>query len=156
MATVYGVNFTKYDQNVPKEMVNVAENGGRLRVQYDTYEASALEAGSTISVARIPKGARIWDAFIIADALGSGHTLSLGDSDDVDRFITATLFNTANKMVSISPRPTGTANAASTAASGTGIAAIGYEYTSETDIIITTASAAITGTIKTAVFYSVD
>ena len=32
MATVYGVNFTKYDQNVPKEMVNVAENGGRMRV----------------------------------------------------------------------------------------------------------------------------
>ena len=45
MATVYGVNFTKYDQNVPKEMVNVSENGGRMRVIYDTYEASALAKG---------------------------------------------------------------------------------------------------------------
>ena len=156
MATVYGVNFTKYDQNDPRKMADVAEVGGRMRVQYDTYEASSLGADSTISVARMPKGARVWEALIIADALGSGHTLALGDSGDADRFITATLFNTANKMVSLTSRPTGTANAASTTASGTGIAGIGYEYTSETDIIITTADAAITGTIKTAVFYTVD
>ena len=31
--TNYGANFTKFDQNQPKEMVNVAEHGARLRVQ---------------------------------------------------------------------------------------------------------------------------
>ena len=40
--------------------------------------------------------------------------------------------------------------------SGTGIDGFGYEYTSETDIIITTATASISGTVNLAVFYTVD
>ena len=46
--TNYGANFTLFDQNTPKEMADVAEHGGRLRVQYDTYETDGNEgAGST-------------------------------------------------------------------------------------------------------------
>ena len=36
------------------------------------------------------------------------------------------------------------------------IAGFGYENTAETDILLTTASAAITGTVKSAVIYSID
>ena len=77
MATVYGVNFTKYDQNDPRKMADVAEVGGRMRVQYDTYEADALASGSTISMARMPKGARVWNVVLITDDLSGSGTLQV-------------------------------------------------------------------------------
>ena len=40
--------------------------------------------------------------------------------------------------------------------SGTGIASFGHEYTAQTDIIVTVGTAAYSGTIKVAVFYTVD
>ena len=154
MATEYAANFTKYNQNDPREVVDVGVHGGRVRLMYDTYTAAALAADSTISVGKMPKGALVWDAVIMGvDALGSGHTISMGDAADVDRLIGATLFNTAGKVVGMLPRPTGTANAASTAGI---VAGFGYEYTTTTDIILTTASAAITGIIRTAIWYTVD
>ena len=73
MADYYGVNFTKFDQNTPKEMADVAEHGGRMRVQYDSYEASTTGATKTIAVARMPKGSRVWQVILVADASGLQH-----------------------------------------------------------------------------------
>ena len=53
-------------------------------------EASSLASGSDISVARLPKGAKVYDVVIIHDALGSGVTLKVGDSADDDRYVAAT------------------------------------------------------------------
>ena len=158
MATVYGVNFTKYDQNDPRKMADVAEVGGRMRVQYDTYEADGLASGSTISMARMPKGARVWNVVLITDDLSGSGTLQVGDSDDPNRFITESICGDANKVHYMHPK----AHASDSnltllgGVSGTGIDGFGYEYTSEPDIIITTATAAITGTVNLAVFYTVD
>jgi hypothetical protein len=50
MASVKGVNFTKRTAE-PVEKVIASQSHGRLRVQYDSYEASSLASGSDISVA---------------------------------------------------------------------------------------------------------
>ena len=154
----YGSNFTKFDQSSPRKMVDVAEWGARMRVQYDTYEADGLASGSTISMARMPKGARVWNVVLITDDLSGSGTLQVGDSDDPNRFITESICGDANKVHYMHPK----AHASDSnltllgGVSGTGIDGFGYEYTSETDIIITTATAAITGTVNLAVFYTVD
>ena len=124
MASVKGVNFT----NITADPVVNADSGewsGKLRVQFDTFEAS-LASGSDISVARLPKGAKVYDVAIHNDALGSGVTLAVGDSADADRYITATA--AANAGV-ISMHNDGA------------IDGVGFEQTAETDILITTGGA---------------
>ena len=140
MASVKGVNFT----NITADPIVNADSGewsGKLRVQYDTYEASSLASGSDISVARLPKGAVVYDVIVHFDALGGSSTIQVGDSGDTDRYIVATSTASAGQM--------------SMAQEGA-IAGFGYEQTAETDVILTTGGAAITGTIKTAVIYSVE
>ena len=140
MASVKGVNFT----NITADPIVNADSGewsGKLRVQYDTYEASSLASGSDISVARLPKGAKVYDIVVHFDALGSSSTVKVGDSGDDDRYIAATSTASAGQM--------------SMSQEGA-IDGVGYEQTAETDILLTTGSAAITGTIKCAVFYTVE
>ena len=140
MASVKGVNFTNITST---PVVNTAskEAYGKLRVTYDTYEASSLGSGSDISVARLPQGATVYDIVIHHDALGSGVTLAVGDSADADRYITATAAATAGKVVM---------------SEDGAIDGFAYEQTAETDVLITTGGAAATGTIKVAVIYSVE
>jgi len=158
MATVYGVNFTKFDQNVPKEQVNVAEHGARLRIQYDTYEASSLSAADVVKMARMPKGSRVWQVILVTDDLSGSGTLQVGDSSDPNRFITESICGDANKVHYMHPKAHASdANVTLLGGvSGTGIDGFGYAYTAETDIIITVATAAVTGTINLAIFYSLD
>ena len=158
MATVYGVNFTKFDQNVPKEQVNVAEHGARLRIQYDTYEASSLSAADVVKMARMPKGSRVWQVILVTDDLSGSGTLQVGDSSDPNRFITESICGDANKVHYMHPKAHASdANVTLLGGvSGTGIDGFGYAYTAETDIIITVATAAVTGTINLAIFYSID
>lgn len=141
MASVKGVNITNLDAT-PPVVPEANEWHGRLRVQQDSYEASSLASGSDITVARLPKGARVHEIVVMADALGSGVTIAVGDGDSSARFIAATAMNTANKAIKLS-------------ADGK-IAGIGHKYTSETDLLLTTGGAAATGTIKAQVFYAVD
>jgi hypothetical protein len=140
MASVKGVNFTNITST---PVVNTAskEAYGKLRVTYDTYEASSLASGSDISVARLPKGATVYDVVIHHDALGSGVTLAVGDSADADRYITATAAATAGKVVM---------------SEDGAIDGFAYEQTAETDVLITTGGGTATGTIKVAVIYSVE
>lgn len=140
MATVSGVNYTK-QTNTPADMVLPRDSHGRVRVMYDTYEASSLASGSTIQLFKIPVDARVLDFKIWHDALGSSSTLAFGDSGDVDRLHAATASSSASIMVPL-------------------IAAIntmaGYTYTAETVLSLTTAGASITGTIHVQLTYVVD
>ena len=140
MASVKGSNFTKRTAS-PIEKVVASENHGRLRVQYDTYEASSLASGSDISVARLPAGAVVYDIIVHFDALGGSSTISVGDADSAARYIAATSTASAGQM--------------SMSQEGA-IDGVGYEQTAETDIILTTGGASITGTIKCVVMYSVE
>ena len=140
MASVKGTNFTNITAD-PIVKIDSGEWSGKLRVQYDSYEASSLASGSDISVARLPKGAKVWEVIVHHDALGSGVTLSVGDSGSATRYIGATAAATAGKLVM---------------SEDGAIDGFGYEQTAETDILITTGGGTASNTIKVAVIYSVE
>jgi hypothetical protein len=142
MAAVKGVNMTKLT-TFPVDYPDPSEVGGRVRVFSDTYVASGLAAASTITIARLPKGARVWDIHIFHDDLGTtAGTLSVGDAGSATRYLSAFATGSAGKQTM-----TGS-NGASTG--------VGFEQTAETDVLITTAGAAITGTIRSVVYYTLD
>ena len=132
-------NTTKVTNITADPAVNVdaAEAHGRMRVWYDSFEASSTASGDTITFSRMPKGATIYQVRVMADALGSSVTIKVGDASDDDRYITATTMNTANLVTETNA-----------------IAGVAYNYTAETDLIATVGGAAATGTIKFMVFYS--
>lgn len=105
------------------------------------YEASSLAANDIINLFHMPKGAVIKEIIVDYDDLGTGTSLDVGDSNDVDRYIDGA----------------DTATAAGTAR----INAIdGRNYrigTNAGDEIITAKNlgGSATGTIKATVFYSV-
>ena len=76
MGTVYSDQKTKWDQNDPSSMIKTIEQGGRLRIAYGSYTASAEQ--SEIHLFNFPNGARILDGEVVHAALGSSTTLSVG------------------------------------------------------------------------------
>ena len=144
MASVKSVAITNLDA-VPA----VNAGGGNLSpmmVWHDTYEASSLGSGSDITIARLPAGATIHDVIIKADALGGSSTLTVGDSGDADRYLAAVgTWNAAGQCQSM---------LAGSTAANTAVAGLGYKVTSETDILITTGGATISGTIYFWVHYT--
>jgi len=78
MATVYSIQKTKWDQNVPSEKIDTTELSGRVRVAHAEYEASSLASGDVIQMFNLPNGARIISGRLAHDALGSSTTLSVG------------------------------------------------------------------------------
>jgi hypothetical protein len=149
MASVKGTELTNIDAT-PTIKVDSEVAGGKLRVFHGTYEAATLASGSDISIARIPTNATIHDVILKCDALGGSSTLKVGTAADDDLFIAATgTWNVAGQTQSI------------LAGSSTGvpiatITGVGHRTTAVTDVIITTGGAAISGSIKCLVIYSVE
>ena len=171
MATTYGNNKRKQIASItdPRTMTNVSEQGGRMRVMYDTYEADGNTAtnnsganGTVVVIGSLPKGARIWNIILQADGLGSSVTLSAGYaahtnsasgaavSIDLVAFIAATAMNTAKKVLSMSW--------AYNEAAADSIDNLGFECVDKngTDIIVDIDAAHATGTIKSVIFYTID
>lgn len=76
MGTVYSDQKTKWDQNNPTEAIKPIEMGGRVRVAYGSYTASAEQ--SDIHMFNLPNGARILSGELTHAALGSSTTASVG------------------------------------------------------------------------------
>jgi len=149
MASVKGANLTNMDAT-PMVKVSSENAGGKLRVFHDTYEASSLVSGSDITIARIPINATIHDVIIKADALAGSSTLTVGDSGDADRFLGIVgTWNVAGQSQSMLA-------GSSTGAPTPPVTGLGYRTTAETDILITTGGATISGTIYSWVIYSVE
>ena len=147
MASVKGVNYTNITAD-PIVNVDSEQLGGKLRVSYDTYEASSLASGSDITIGRVPANATIIDVILKCDALGGSSTLKVGDSGDDDRYLAVVgTWNAAGQTQSM----LGGSTAANTAMTG-----LGYRTTAETDIVITTGGAAISGNIHCWVMYTVE
>ena len=140
MASVKGSNFTNITAD-PVVKTSSQYAHGKLRIQYDSYEASSLVSCSDISVARLPKGAVVYDVIVHHDALGASVTLSVGDSGSATRYVGATAAATAGKVVM---------------SEDGSIDGFGYENTAETDVLITVGGATATGTIKCTVVYAVE
>ena len=147
MASVKGVNYTNITAD-PIVNVDSEQLGGKLRVSYDTYVASSLASGSDITIGRVPANATIMDVILKCDALGGSSTLKVGDSGDDDRYLAVVgTWNAAGQVQSM----LGGSTAANTAMTG-----LAYRTTAETDIVITTGGATISGSIHCWVMYTVE
>ena len=154
MATVYSVQKTKWDQNVPSEMVKTNEMGGRIRVAHGVYEASALASGDVIEMFNIPNGARLLEGSLAHDALGGSTTLSVGYAAHTDSSGSAVSAAAAAYK----------AAAASTSAQKVDILAtlaLGSGTVTDTDdtglpVTVTMGGAAGTGTIELTIKYVLD
>ena len=95
----------------------------------------ALATSDTINLCKIPAGAQMIDVAIMSAGTqsGSDSTFTVGDSGDTDRFIT-----TAGGLALRSGGGVSRMNGAALSAATTGI---GYEYTADTDLVMTIATA---------------
>jgi len=103
----------------------------------DTYTFTSDSAGEVVRVAIIPAKARFVMAYILHADLGGSPTLAMGDSGSSGRFIAAASAASAGRMD----------NAA---------LVVGYEFTAETIILITTAGDSSNGEIDTCFMYSME
>ena len=78
MATVYSVQKTKWNQNVPSEKIETTELAGRVRVAFAEYEAASLAINDVVEMFNLPNGARIVSGRLAHDALNSSTQLSVG------------------------------------------------------------------------------
>lgn len=80
MATNYGVNATKRDNQAIPQLVPQGEAKSPLLVAYDTFELSAaLAAGDNIYVMKLPPLARVHEVKVFFDQLdASGGDLDVG------------------------------------------------------------------------------
>ena len=147
MASVKSVNNT-LTTATPIVQLDSEVSGGKLRVANDSYEAASLGSGSDITMMTIPKDATIIDVILKCDALGGSSTLIVGDATDDNRYLAAVgTWNAAGQTQSM----LGGSTAANTAMTG-----LGYRTTAETDIVITTGGATISGSIHCWVMYTVE
>jgi hypothetical protein len=137
VVAVQGVNFAKIAAT-PPQLVQGNKWGARLRVITDTWTAVAADVGSTISVARVPKGAviipELCSITIGTAGMTASTTLQLGDSGDDDRYLSAAASTGTGKVANaINP------------------AGVQYECPADTDVQLKVAGAnnAVTTSIVT-------
>lgn len=139
MSAVKGVNYTLACDPTGANILAPGLKGGRVRAMIDTYEASTLAENSTIAVGKLPPGAKVVGVILSTDALGTSTTISIGDAGSATRLLGAT--STASAVSGAVAIPVG---------------GLGYEYTAETEIILTLGGAAGTGTINVIILYVTD
>lgn len=142
MSAVEGIVRTDYDA-VPRVLHGPGHTKGKAYHMYDEYTAAALAAGSTIKMGvSLPIGARIKNITVMAEDLGTtSGTIAVGDAGNAARYLSAYATGSATK----------------TDMKGANGVQTGWMYTitgtNDTDILITTAGAAITGKIQIDVEY---
>lgn len=146
MASVKSVAITNLDAT--PSVLSDGGNHSSMKVWHDTYEASSLASGSDITIARIPAGSTIHDVVLKCDALGASSTLKVGTSADDDLFIGVTgTWNAGGQTQSMQSGSSAGAPVAT-------VTGLGHKVSTQTDIIITTGGASITGTIFCWVYYT--
>jgi len=130
MSDVKGDNYTKFDSPTMRALLG-AEWKGKVRAIYDTYECASLAAGSTIKVGKLRKDEVFLTGWVIADDLSSAGTLALGDGTTADKYLAATVFTTAGQVTQAAA-----------------IGGVGDKATADKDIVLTTATEEMIGTIK--------
>ena len=154
MATVYSIQKTKWDQNVPSQKIDTTELAGRVRVAHAEYEAASLASGDVIQMFNLPNGSRIISGRLAHDALGSSTTLSVGY---------AAHNNAAGTAVSASAAAykAAAASTSATAVNAANTIALGENSLVDADkdglpVSVTMGGAAGTGTIQLTMMYVID
>jgi hypothetical protein len=139
MATVNGDNYAKaLDPTPSSNQLDPAAWGSKVRCQFDVYEAAAAADGTLIRIAKVPKGARLLDVIVAFDDLGTGAYLAVQTEDGSAEEIHANI----------------DVSSAAGQAQGVKVDFFGYQFTADTVIVLEVETAAITGTIHTAVLYT--
>jgi len=154
MATVYSVQKTKWDQNVPSQKIDTTELAGRVRVAFAEYEAASLAINDVIQMFNLPNGARIVSGRLAHDALNSSTQLSVGYAAHTSSAgSTVALDADAYKAAGSSASATA-ANVANTIALGEN--SIVDANKDGLPVSITLTGAVASGTIQLTMFYVVD
>jgi len=139
MAEVKGVNVTKFDAGTSNTTwIDQGLIKSSIKIWSDVYEAAAVNIADTIVICELPAGAVVHGIALQFDALGAA-TVNCGDAN------TAALYKAAVDV--------------SSAGDDNTILVDGAQYVIGTNadderIILTVAGAAITGTIKSVVYYT--
>ena len=154
MATVYSVQKTKWDQNVPSEKIETTELAGRVRVAFAEYEAASLAINDVIQMFNLPNGARIVSGRLAHDALNSSTQLSVGYAAHT---------NSAGSTVALDADAYKAAgsSASATAANVANTIALGENSVVDANkdglpVSVTLTGAVASGTIQLTMFYVVD
>ena len=79
MADFFGDNATLRDSNAPSDKIKVQEQHGRMRVAHDKITFTAeLTTSDSLKMMELPSGAKIYDADISVDDLGTIGILTAG------------------------------------------------------------------------------
>ncbi len=149
MSTLYGDQYNSAYVAKPASAYQPNDFNGRVQRQYFEYTITAAPtAADVIKVAKVPKGARVYEAVLQFPDLGTTGTLELGfsadsgavETADNDAFLVSVDVNTAKDQVGmIEQMKAGGSNA-------------GYlkNFSAECDveIYVTTAWTVTSGTIK--------
>ena len=154
MATVYSIQKTKWDQNVPSEKIDTTELAGRVRVAHAEYEAASLASGDVIQMFNLPNGSRIISGRLAHDALGSSTTLSVGYAAHNNAAGTAVSLSAAAYKAAGSSASATAANVANTIALGEN--SIVDANKDGLPVSVTLGGASADGTIQLTMMYVVD
>jgi hypothetical protein len=77
MADIHGVDYKKRFVSLPAKLTNVATQGGRMRVLYDTFTTSSTGSGDKLYMGRLPADCKVWDVAV-------GFSADLTNSTTVD------------------------------------------------------------------------
>ena len=154
MATVYSVQKTKWNQNVPSEKIETTELAGRVRVAFAEYEAASLAINDVVEMFNLPNGARIVTGRLAHDALNSSTQLSVGYAAHTSSAgSTVALDADAYKAAGSSASATA-ANVANTIALGEN--SVVDANKDGLPVSVTLTGAVASGTIQLTMFYVVD
>ena len=154
MATVYSVQKTKWDQNVPSQKIDTTELAGRVRVAFAEYEASSLASGDVVQMFNLPNGARIVSGRLAHDGLGGSATLSVGYAAHTNAAGTAVSLSAAAYKAAGSSASATAANVANTIALGEN--SIVDANKDGLPVSVTLGGASADGTIQLTMMYVID
>ena len=154
MATVYSIQKTKWNQNVPSEKIDTTELAGRVRVAHAEYEAASLASGDVIQMFNLPNGARIISGRLAHDALGGSTTLSVGYAAHTNAAGTAVSLSAAAYKAAAASTSATAVNAANTIALGEN--SVVDANKDGLPVSVTMGGAAGTGTIQLTMMYVID
>ena len=154
MATVYSVQKTKWDQNVPSEKIETTELAGRVRVAFAEYEAASLAINDVIQMFNLPNGARIVSGRLAHDALNSSTQLSVGYAAHTSSAGSTVALDADAYKAAASSASASAVNVANTIALGEN--SIVDANKDGLPVSITLTGAVASGTIQLTMFYVVD
>ena len=154
MATVYSVQKTKWDQNVPSEKIETTELAGRVRVAFAEYEAASLAINDVIQMFNLPNGARIVSGRLAHDALNSSTQLSVGYAAHTSSAGSTVALDADAYKAAASSASASAANVANTIALGEN--SVVDANKDGLPVSVTLTGAVASGTIQLTMFYVVD